>query len=152
MRVTAPALHISFGGGRAGFYLCCAFAAAAALSAIALPWSWLLLAWLGTAAYLVYLWCQPTPRGSLVLAGDGTLLIGWGDESPQAAQVLGSTMVSAHLLVLHLRVQNVRKVQRLVLWPDSMPADDFRRLRVALRWNKRAPAQEQSAKQHQLPS
>lgn len=151
MRVTTPALHINFTDGHAGFYLICGCAVLAAISAIALPWPWRLGAWLGTAIYLGWLWRKPPQRGSLIMSAEGALQIGLGDELPTAAQVLGSTLVSAHLLVLHCRIHNQRKVHYLTLWPDSMPTDDFRRLRVALRWSKGAVAPVPSAKQDQQP-
>jgi toxin CptA len=49
-------------------------------------------------------------------------------------EVLGSTYVTAFLTVLNFRVSGARRVRSVVLMSDSMAADDFRRLRVWLRW------------------
>jgi toxin CptA len=50
------------------------------------------------------------------------------------ATVLGSSFVSPWLTVLHLKLEGRRFVLPVVLLPDSLAADDFRRLRVWLRW------------------
>jgi toxin CptA len=54
---------------------------------------------------------------------------GWRDY-----EVLGSTYVTSALTVLILRAAGARRMQSVVLLPDSMAADDFRRLRTWLRW------------------
>lgn len=51
-------------------------------------------------------------------------------------QVLGSTYVMPYLTVLQLRQADDGAATRVVLLPDSLPADDFRRLRVLLRWQE----------------
>jgi toxin CptA len=48
------------------------------------------------------------------------------------AQVLGSSFVSPGLTILNLRLAKAHC--SLVVAPDSLDADDFRRLRVWLRW------------------
>jgi toxin CptA len=49
-------------------------------------------------------------------------------------EVLGSTYVTAALTVLMLKTGAERGTRSVVLMPDSMTADDFRRLRMWLRW------------------
>lgn len=49
-------------------------------------------------------------------------------------EVLGSTYVTAFLTVVNLRPAGKRRVRSIVILADSMTADDFRRLRVWLRW------------------
>ena len=46
--------------------------------------------------------------------------------------VLGSSFVMPWLTILHLKIADKREY--LVLLPDNLDADDFRRLRVWLRW------------------
>jgi toxin CptA len=53
-------------------------------------------------------------------------------------EVLGSTYVTAFLTVLILRLSGARRVRSVVLMSDSMAAEDFRRLRVWLRWRPQA--------------
>ena len=50
------------------------------------------------------------------------------------ALLLGSSFVSPCLTVLNLRPAESRFVQHLVILPDAMHAEDFRRLRVWLKW------------------
>jgi toxin CptA len=49
-------------------------------------------------------------------------------------QVLGSSYVSPWLTVLNLRLDGRRLAMHVVLLPDALDHDDFRRLRVWLRW------------------
>ena len=51
------------------------------------------------------------------------------------ATVLRSSFVLPWLVVLHLRLEGRRLMLPVVLLPDSMGNDDFRRLRVWLRWS-----------------
>ena len=48
--------------------------------------------------------------------------------------VLGSTYVTPYLTVLNLRQAGARAAMHVLLLPDSLNADDFRKLRVWLRW------------------
>jgi toxin CptA len=50
------------------------------------------------------------------------------------ARLLGSSFVSPALTILNLAVPGVRLHRSLVVAPDSLSADEFRRLRVWLRW------------------
>ncbi len=52
----------------------------------------------------------------------------------QSGQVLDSSTVGPGLTVLNLRFEAQRRPCHLVLLGDSMEAEDFRRLRVWLRW------------------
>ena len=50
------------------------------------------------------------------------------------AGLLGSSFVSPYLTVLNLRPAGGRFAQHLVILPDAVDAEDFRRLRVWLKW------------------
>lgn len=63
---------------------------------------------------------------------DGTLLMKAGDEW-QPVSLLPSTMVTPWLTVLHLRDDDKDRTH-IVILPDSLGQDDYRRLRVWLRW------------------
>ena len=52
-------------------------------------------------------------------------------------EVLGSTYVMPYLTVMQLQRTAGGAVKRVVLLPDSLPAEDFRRLRVRLRWQEK---------------
>jgi hypothetical protein len=49
------------------------------------------------------------------------------------AIVLPESYVGAMLTTLVLRPDGARRSRALAIWPDTMPADEFRRLRVLLR-------------------
>ncbi len=49
-------------------------------------------------------------------------------------EVLGSTYVTAFLAVLNLREKDSGAVRRAVILSDSVDKEDFRKLRVWLRW------------------
>ncbi len=58
----------------------------------------------------------------------------------RACRVLGTTFVSNHLTVLNLELVKSGKIRHVVLLSDNVDRDDFRRLRVRLRWNKSTAA------------
>ena len=50
------------------------------------------------------------------------------------AALLGSSFVAPHLTVLNLKPAGERLAKHLVILPDAVDAEDFRRLRVWLKW------------------
>ena len=58
----------------------------------------------------------------------------------QPCEILDSTYVTAFLTVVNLRVAQGRRIRSVVILPDCMAADDYRRLRVWLRWRPQADA------------
>ena len=56
---------------------------------------------------------------------------GWSDYD-----VLGTTYVTPYLTVLNLRGHGERGARHVTLLPDSLHAEDFRKLRVWLRWKE----------------
>lgn len=53
------------------------------------------------------------------------------------AALLGSSFVSPYLAVLNLRPASGRIAKHLVILPDAVDSEDFRRLRVWLKWRCR---------------
>jgi toxin CptA len=51
-----------------------------------------------------------------------------------AASVLGSSFVAPYLTLLHLELEDRPGRRYVLLLPDALAADDFRRLRVWLKW------------------
>jgi hypothetical protein len=116
-----------------------------ALYLLALPMPWFAaLSWWGRtlidagllllAARQWRVWRQGPPI-SLRLLPDGTWALDVAGQELEAQQLSGA-YVTAHLVVLPLKLANGR-VRRLVLWPDSATADELRRLRAWLRWGQR---------------
>jgi len=64
---------------------------------------------------------------------DGSLAVRSGDEWV-AARLLPDTTVLPWLVVLRYRVPGAGRSDAVVVLADSLPADDFRHLRVWLRW------------------
>lgn len=64
------------------------------------------------------------------------------DGSWHAGQVLGSSSVGVSLTLLNIALNGRHLPLHVVLPADSLAADDFRRLRVWLRWGPRAAAEE----------
>lgn len=117
-------------------------AAAGAVSVLELP------AWL-TVALVVALAAHgvlQTLRLALLRRADAVVAVEAGRASGvpfrtrngtwQAAQLLGSTYVSPALTVLNLKPVGARRARHVVILPDAVDADDFRRLRVWLRWGR----------------
>lgn len=106
---------------------------------IVLPWSWLLiapfLALIGASG-----WRALKPSGiiGLRLAASGALdCLRTGNERA-AAVVLADSTVFNQLIVLRMKIDDARCVSSLTLLPDSMSSEDFRLLRLWLRWRGEA--------------
>ena len=54
--------------------------------------------------------------------------------------LLDSSFVAPYLTVLNLKSEGSRFAHHVVIMPDSVAADEFRRLRVWLRWHKTGAA------------
>lgn len=79
---------------------------------------------------------RPPPVASLVLAGDGSIEIVGADGTASKAVVHPHTLVLSFLVVLLYSQQG--RLRSLILLGDSLPGEDFRRLRLWLRWRSTA--------------
>jgi toxin CptA len=87
-------------------------------------------------------------RHALLLGSDAVIAIDTGSGNVLSAEtrsgewreyeILGGTYVMPFLTILQLRHTESGAVRRIVLLPDSLPTEDFRRLRVRLRWQEHA--------------
>jgi len=75
---------------------------------------------------------------ALRIARGETLSIRSRDGEWRDGEVLGSTTVTAFLTVINLRVNGERRMRNVVILPDCMAGEDYRRLRVWLRWRPNA--------------
>lgn len=85
-----------------------------------------------------YLTWQAWRRPAVValrLNGDGSLELRAAGQDWQPATLLPSSSVTPWLCLLAYRVQG--KTQHLAIYPDSLHPEDFRHLRVWLRWQAR---------------
>ena len=88
-------------------------------------------------ASLAWLRVRP-PSVGLVLRGDGGLLTVGADGTAIEAVVHPHTLVLSGLVVLVFRRE--RRLHALTLLPDSLMAEDFRQLRLWLRWRAKTTA------------
>ena len=73
---------------------------------------------------------------TLEFASDDTLTIQTRRGNWIRCEVLGSTYVTYFLSILNLNEQGGGRTKRVVILPDSIDAEDFRKLRVWLRWKE----------------
>ncbi|MPS48600.1 protein YgfX [Methylobacillus sp.] len=112
----------------------------AGISIILLPWAWWLKAicLAGIAAAVArQVWRDawrrhPASPAMIELDHAGKLWLATRNGMRYPAQVLGSTLVMAGLVVLNLKLEH-GKVSCVIL-PDAVDAEAFRRLRVWLCW------------------
>jgi len=107
--------------------------AAAALLPAALPLAIKVLLWFGLVLSLVF--CRARrrlPLRGLTLLADGSLEVERTDGTRSAAQVKPQTTVLPWLCVLRMNIDG--RAFALAIPPDALAADDFRRLRLWLRW------------------
>lgn len=108
-------------------------AAAACLFAVPLDWHWPAVALLLIASSL---WSslRCSRFVSLLLEAKGLSFLDAGGGRLDAALLPEST-VFAWLVVLRFRIDGERKAHALTLLPDQMTRNEFRMLRLWLRWN-----------------
>ena len=107
-----------------------------AISLAALPaaMQWGLTAGVGILSGWAWLRAARLPR--LRIAADGALQVLNDADAWCAVEVLGDSFATTALIVLRYRLERLG-CRSLTLLSDSAPADDLRRLRVALRWIRR---------------
>lgn len=71
---------------------------------------------------------------ALELAADGSFSVRLGDGGWRPAVVAGSSTVTPWLTVLNLRLAGRQRGTSVVILPDRLGTQEFRRLRVWLRW------------------
>lgn len=113
------------------------------LSVLPWPWPWRVLGCLMLAAATSHAILQHGLRRlthsvvALQLKPDNSVTIRFKDGRRQAVRVMPSTVVTPLLSVVHCRLQEAAWYypMRYVLIPtDAVDAEDYRRLRVYLRW------------------
>lgn len=92
--------------------------------------------WAIDRALVVALRRGPRAVRSLELRGDLTVLVVTGDGRVCAGRVHRDSYVGARLSTLVWRPYGRRRARAILLLPDMLPTDDFRRLRVLLRYGR----------------
>jgi toxin CptA len=78
----------------------------------------------------------PDAAAAIEIRSDNTLAVQVRGGAWNEYAVLGNTYVSPYLTVLNLQQTDGHAVRRITLLPDSLDAEDFRKLRVWLRWKE----------------
>lgn len=74
---------------------------------------------------------------SLRIERGGALSLHTSDRDWHEAHVLGTTFVSPYLTILNLKCPDSSRTHHVVVLPDSASPEEFRLLRVWLRWQRR---------------
>lgn len=73
---------------------------------------------------------------SLSVGIDGRLQVTLGDGRVEEGEVLADSYVGRRLTTIVWRARGARRARTFLVLADTFPADDFRRLRVALRYGR----------------
>lgn len=79
---------------------------------------------------------------ALAFSDRETIRLSMRDGGSHDGRVLGSSTVGTGLTLLNIAVDGRRLPVHVVLLGDSLASDDFRRLRVWLRWGPRPPGED----------
>ena len=82
----------------------------------------------------------PSAVVALEISSDNVLSLQTHSSAWAEFEVLSSTFVMPWLTILNLRRHGDSAVKRVALLADSLDADDFRKLRVWLRWKENVAA------------
>jgi toxin CptA len=96
-----------------------------------------LLAAIGVSLVLAlrrHAWLSSTDAITAIELGDEDALICRYDGRSEHARLLGTTYISPYLTLLNLRVMGRILPRHMILVPDNVDPEAFRRLRVWLRW------------------
>ncbi|HMW17008.1 MAG TPA: hypothetical protein PKN13_04665 [Accumulibacter sp.] len=111
----------------------CGVHALSVISVVVLPWSWGIRAALLMLVLVSLLRSlKPIRLSGLRLGERGQLALVYAQGDPVDVSVSPDTAVFSRLIVL--RVHDQTRMISQPLFPDSMSADEFRRLRLWLRW------------------
>jgi hypothetical protein len=103
--------------------------------------------WAIDRIYVVALRQGPRAVRELELRGDLTVIVVSGDGSPVAGRVRNESYVGARLTTLVWRPFGRWRSRTILVLPDMLPAQDFRRLRVLLRYGRSDVTQGRPASQ-----
>lgn len=145
-----PSVHVTLGPSRTAGVAAGIATLATLVLILALPLAgWqhaalcgLALAWGFVAFLLVALRRTRDATAALRLAPDLVIVVQRGDGRMVAGHVRNSTFVSASLTSIVWRPDGSRWSRAILVLPDMLPAEDFRRLRVMLRYARSGFEQE----------
>ena len=95
-----------------------------------------ILVWAGDRVVVVALRRAPRASVALWLTGDRTIVVRRGDGRLVAGHVRSSSYVGARITTLVWRPDGAWGSRAELILPDMLPPDDFRQLRVLLRYGR----------------
>lgn len=145
----APSIDVSLGPSRVAGVVTCTAALATLALVLTLPVASLLHA---IACAIVLVWTWGTFHGVALRAGargvvgvhlgaDRVIVVRHGDGRVVAGHLRSATCVTASLTAIVWRPDGARRSRAILVLPDMLPADDFRRLRILLRYARSGVAQ-----------
>jgi toxin CptA len=105
------------------------------------------LAWAGDRVVVVALRRGPRASVALWLTGDRTIVVRRGDGRLVAGHVRTSSYVGARITTIVWRPDSAWRSRAELVLPDMLPAEDFRQLRVLMRYGRSDAAQGAPASQ-----
>ena len=150
-----PALHVTLGPSRRAVAFVVGMALATCAVLAALPFDPVLIAlamiaivvWAGDRVFVVALRRGPRASVALWLTGDRMIVVRSGDGRLTAGHVRTSSYVGARITTIVWLPDAARFSRAEWILPDMLPAEDFRQLRVLLRYGRREEAQAAPASQ-----
>jgi len=139
-----PAVHVTLSTSRAALAFIIAVALVTCMVVLTLPVDPVLsgLAMLGIVVWagdrvVVVAWRRgPRATVALWLTGDRMIVVRTGDDRLIAGHVRAASYVGARVTTIVWRADGARLSRAEWILPDMLPADDFRRLRVLLRYGR----------------
>jgi hypothetical protein len=144
-----PSVRVALGNSRRAFALITLLAIGTCAMIATLPFEPAALAlacftvvvWAIDRIYVIALRQGPRAVRHFELRGDLTVVVVTGDGSACAGRVHRDSYVGARLTTLVWRPFGRRRARTILLLPDMLPAQDFRRLRVLMRYGRSDVAQ-----------
>jgi hypothetical protein len=137
-----PAVHVTLARSRLAAALILVLALGTCAVVALLPFDPAMLAlgmlviavWATDRLYVIALRCGPRATCALWLTGDRMLVVRRGNGTLVAGHVRSATYVGVRITTIVWRPDGARVSRGELILPDMLPADDFRRLRVLLRY------------------
>lgn len=140
----APEVRFELGASRSALGAIGAGVAACCAVVLTLPWLWVvkaivlcgILAWGGRSARVVALRLGPRAVRGVVVAEGRRIGVSFGDGRTRRGSIELATRVTSRVTTVVWRPDGALASRSLLILPDMLAAEEFRRLRVLLRYGR----------------
>ena len=140
----APPVHVDLTPSRVALFGIGIAAATTSAVVLTLPWSLAataatvlaILTWAADRAHVVALRRGPRAVRGVEITAGLRIRAGYGDGTVRTGRVDRSTCVTSWITTLVWRPDGGRFTRAVLILPDMLPSEDFRRLRVTLRYGR----------------